>query len=52
MAAGNEEQLKAYLEGRDLLDLVRDFTPWIGSAQEIVSILGKMPSVFIRLLAA
>lgn len=44
LAAGNEEQLKQYLEGRDLLDLVRDFTPWIGAAQEFVSILRKMPS--------
>ncbi|NHC41757.1 assimilatory sulfite reductase (NADPH) flavoprotein subunit [Bacillus sp. MM2020_1] len=44
LAAGNEEQLKQYLEGRDLLDLVRDFTPWIGAAQEFISILRKMPS--------
>jgi sulfite reductase (NADPH) flavoprotein alpha-component len=44
VAAGNEEQLKQYLEGRDLLDLVRDFTPWIGAAQEFISILRKMPS--------
>lgn len=44
LSAGNEDKLKAYLEGHDLLDLVRDFTPWIGSAQEFVSILRKMPS--------
>lgn len=44
VAAGNEDQLKGYLDGRDLLDLLRDFTPWIGSEQEIVSILRKMPS--------
>jgi sulfite reductase (NADPH) flavoprotein alpha-component len=44
VAVGNEEQLKQYLEGRDLLDLVRDFTPWIGAAQEFISILRKMPS--------
>ncbi len=44
LSAGNEDKLKGYLEGRDLLDLVRDFTPWIGSAQEFVSILRKMPS--------
>lgn len=42
-AEGNEEKLKAYLAGRDLLDLIRDFTPWIGSAQEFVSILRKIP---------
>jgi sulfite reductase (NADPH) flavoprotein alpha-component len=44
LAAGNEDKLKSYLEGHDLLDLFRDFTPWIGSAQEFVSILRKMPS--------
>ena len=43
VSAGNEEKLKAYIEGRDLLDLVRDFGPWSGSAQEFVSILRKMP---------
>ncbi|ETI70476.1 assimilatory sulfite reductase (NADPH) flavoprotein subunit [Neobacillus vireti] len=41
---GNEQPLKAYLEGRDLLDLVRDFTPWICSAQEFISILRKIPA--------
>jgi len=44
LSPGNEEKLKTYLDGRDLLDLVRDFTPWVGSAQEFVSILRKMPS--------
>jgi sulfite reductase (NADPH) flavoprotein alpha-component len=44
LAPGNEENLKTYIDGRDLFDLVRDFTPWIGSAQEFVSILRKMPS--------
>ncbi|MFZ7944453.1 assimilatory sulfite reductase (NADPH) flavoprotein subunit [Neobacillus sp. 19] len=43
-ASDNDEKLKAYLKGRDLLDLVRDFTPWIGSAQEFVSILRKIPA--------
>ncbi|TYR81890.1 assimilatory sulfite reductase (NADPH) flavoprotein subunit [Priestia megaterium] len=41
---GDAEKLKAYLEGRDLLDLVRDFGPWSASAQEFVSILRKMPA--------
>nr|WP_263327435.1 assimilatory sulfite reductase (NADPH) flavoprotein subunit [Neobacillus sp. Marseille-Q6967] len=36
--------LKAYIDGRDLLDLVRDFGPWNASAQEFVSILRKMPA--------
>ena len=43
-APGNEAELRVYLEGRDLLDLVRDFTPRIGSAQEFVSILRKIPA--------
>lgn len=44
LAPGNEEQLKSYLEGRDLLDLVRDFGPWGESAQEFTSILRKIPA--------
>lgn len=38
------KDVKSYLEGRDLLDLVRDFGPWNTSPQEFVSILRKMPS--------
>ncbi|WP_040209286.1 assimilatory sulfite reductase (NADPH) flavoprotein subunit [Neobacillus jeddahensis] len=44
LAPGNEQQVKEYLNGRDILDLVRDFTPWSGTAQEFVSILRKIPS--------
>jgi sulfite reductase (NADPH) flavoprotein alpha-component len=44
LSAGNKQKLKAYLVGRDLLDLIRDFGPWGGSAQEFVSILRKMPA--------
>ncbi|MDQ0220517.1 assimilatory sulfite reductase (NADPH) flavoprotein subunit [Peribacillus cavernae] len=44
LSPGNEEKLKAYLEGRDLLDLVRDFGPWGVSTQELISILRKMPA--------
>ncbi|MFD2511145.1 sulfite reductase subunit alpha [Halalkalibacter alkalisediminis] len=39
----NKDQLKEYIEGRDLLDLIRDFGPLNGSAQDIVSLLRKMP---------
>ncbi|MGE5703551.1 MAG: sulfite reductase subunit alpha [Clostridia bacterium] len=39
----NIAQLKEYIDGRDLLDLLRDFGPWKASAQEIVSLLRKMP---------
>ncbi|MEH7372722.1 assimilatory sulfite reductase (NADPH) flavoprotein subunit [Priestia megaterium] len=40
----NREELKAYTEGRDVIDLVRDFGPWNVSAQEFVAILRKMPA--------
>jgi sulfite reductase (NADPH) flavoprotein alpha-component len=43
LAAGNEAKLKEYIEGRDLLDLVRSFGPWAVSTQEFISILRKMP---------
>ncbi|RFU68388.1 assimilatory sulfite reductase (NADPH) flavoprotein subunit [Bacillus sp. V59.32b] len=43
LSPGNEEILKAYLDGRDLLDLVRDFGPWGVSVQEFISILRKIP---------
>ncbi len=39
----NRNQLKEYVAGRDLLDLVRDFGPFDVPAQEFVSILRKMP---------
>lgn len=38
------QDVKTYLDGRDLLDLIRDFGPWNISAQEFVTILRKMPS--------
>lgn len=38
----NANQLKEYTNGRDLLDMFRDFGPWKASAQEIVSLLRKM----------
>jgi sulfite reductase (NADPH) flavoprotein alpha-component len=44
LAAPGSEGQKAYMEGRDLLDLVRDFGPWSFSAQEFVSILRKLPA--------
>ncbi|WP_018923102.1 assimilatory sulfite reductase (NADPH) flavoprotein subunit [Salsuginibacillus kocurii] len=39
----NKEQLREYINGRDLLDLVTDFGPWNVSPQEFVKILRKMP---------
>lgn len=44
LATGNEDKLKAYIHGRDLLDLVNDFGPWGDSAQEFTSILRKIPA--------
>ncbi len=43
LSAGKEAELKEYINGRDLLDLVRDFGPWGVSAQEFIAILRKMP---------
>ncbi|WP_428908160.1 sulfite reductase subunit alpha [Niallia sp. Krafla_26] len=43
VADDNAEQLKEYIYGRDLLDLLRDFGPWNAGAEEIVSLLRKMP---------
>jgi sulfite reductase (NADPH) flavoprotein alpha-component len=43
VSTDSEENLKEYIKGRDLLDLIRDFGPWIGSAQGMISILRKIP---------
>ncbi|MGE7902968.1 assimilatory sulfite reductase (NADPH) flavoprotein subunit [Peribacillus sp. NPDC094092] len=44
LVPGNEDRLKEYREGRDLLDFIRDFGSWGESAQEFVSILRKIPA--------
>ncbi|PIK26391.1 assimilatory sulfite reductase (NADPH) flavoprotein subunit [Bacillus pumilus] len=41
---GNEEKLKAYIAGRDLLDAARDFGPFEGTAADFTSILRKIPA--------
>jgi len=38
----NADQLKEYIYGRDLLDMLQDFGSWKASAQDIVSRLRKM----------
>jgi sulfite reductase (NADPH) flavoprotein alpha-component len=38
----NANQLKECIDGRDLLDMLRDFGPWNASAQEMVSLLRKL----------
>jgi sulfite reductase (NADPH) flavoprotein alpha-component len=40
----DSEKVKSYLEGHDLLDVVREFGPISSSPQEFVSILRKMPA--------
>lgn len=39
----NGSKLKEYIDGRDLLDLLRDFGPWHATAQDFVSLLRKIP---------
>lgn len=44
LQAENEQQLRDYLYGRDLLDVAQDFKPWTMSASEFVSSLRKIPA--------
>ncbi|MFC5452863.1 assimilatory sulfite reductase (NADPH) flavoprotein subunit [Paenibacillus aestuarii] len=44
LAAGREQELKSYLSGRDLLDLVQDYSFKGVATQDFVSILRKMPA--------
>ncbi|MDX8291607.1 assimilatory sulfite reductase (NADPH) flavoprotein subunit [Metabacillus indicus] len=44
VSPGKEDQLKVYIEGRDLVDLIEDFGPWTVSAEEFVQNLRKMPA--------
>lgn len=41
---GREQDLKAYVKGRDLLDLAEDFAPWQATPGEFVSHLRKLPA--------
>lgn len=43
-APGNEEKVKAYLDGRDLLDFVRDFPPVQLKPVDFIQILRKLPA--------
>lgn len=42
VSAENADKLKEFCNGRDLLDMLRDFGPWKASVQDIVSMLRKM----------
>lgn len=40
----NQDKLKSYVDGRDLLDLVKEFGPWNLNSQTLVSQLRKLPA--------
>lgn len=40
----SKEKMNAYIYGRDLLDVVRDYGPWKAGAEEFVSALRKIPA--------
>ncbi|SFL73610.1 assimilatory sulfite reductase (NADPH) flavoprotein subunit [Salibacterium qingdaonense] len=40
---GNEDELREYIYGRDLIDLGRDFMPWNVPVSEFLPILRKIP---------
>jgi sulfite reductase (NADPH) flavoprotein alpha-component len=44
LAEGQEQALRSYINGRDLLDLLQDFEPWQGTAKQFVAILRKLPA--------
>lgn len=44
LAPGREQELKEYIKGRDLLDLIEDFSPWDVPARSFVTILRKLPA--------
>lgn len=44
LVQGQEQALRSYINGRDLLDLLQDFEPWQGSAKQFVAILRKLPA--------
>ncbi|MDQ0208837.1 assimilatory sulfite reductase (NADPH) flavoprotein subunit [Alkalicoccobacillus murimartini] len=43
LETGKEDELRSYLTGRDLLDLIRDHGPWKADEVEFTSILRKIP---------
>ncbi|WP_189027617.1 assimilatory sulfite reductase (NADPH) flavoprotein subunit [Paenibacillus albidus] len=44
LAPERQQELKDYIQGRDLLDLIQDFGPWQVSARSFVTILRKLPA--------
>ncbi|MYL64526.1 assimilatory sulfite reductase (NADPH) flavoprotein subunit [Bacillus hwajinpoensis] len=43
MVRAEGEELKTYIYGRDLIDLVKDYGPWKIAAEEFVKVLRKIP---------
>jgi len=41
---GNAAELKAYVKGRDLLDLIQDYGPFTWQPSDVVSVLRKIPA--------
>jgi len=39
----NKDELRSYVNGRDLLDLLQDFGPWTLSAGAVTTVLRKLP---------
>ncbi|RUS42642.1 assimilatory sulfite reductase (NADPH) flavoprotein subunit [Cohnella sp. AR92] len=39
----NKEQLRAYIDGRDLLDLLKDYSPWTLAPGDLANLLRKLP---------
>ncbi len=44
LAPEAQQELKSYIQGRDLLDLITDFGPWNVPASSFVAILRKLPA--------
>ncbi|WP_054957440.1 assimilatory sulfite reductase (NADPH) flavoprotein subunit [Paenibacillus dakarensis] len=39
----NKEKMKEYIDGRDFLDLLRDYTPWTFTAGDLAAVLRRLP---------
>ncbi|WNS46838.1 assimilatory sulfite reductase (NADPH) flavoprotein subunit [Paenibacillus sp. MMS20-IR301] len=44
LSPGRQQELKDYIHGRDLLDLLQDYGPWNVPARSFVTILRKLPA--------
>lgn len=44
LAPERQQELKEYIQGRDLLDLIQDYGPWDAPASLFVTILRKLPA--------